>query len=63
MNTPAKFRQKDLEKAIRAADKLGKAVIVQPDGSFLIVPLDQIKGKITMSARATIDDDRPGRVF
>ncbi len=33
----ARFRQSDLERAIRAAESCGKAVRVLPDGTFEIV--------------------------
>jgi hypothetical protein len=52
MNTPAKFRQKDLEKAIRAAEKLGKTVMVKPDGSFVIISKDGIAGKADLKPLA-----------
>ncbi len=46
MTKPIPFTQARIERAIRAADKLGKVVVMRPDGSIVFEkPTDRPQGE------------------
>jgi hypothetical protein len=44
-NTPAKFKVADLARAMKVAKAEGMTVRIEPDGSFVIVPIEAPKGR------------------
>lgn len=55
-NKPALFRQCDLERATRAAVKLGQFVKINLDGSMVLLPLS-LAGIAGISPQDAVDGD------